>query len=276
VTEPDRRRIDVEAVSVVISTFERPVECERAVRSVLEQEPAPLEVIICDDGSGQATRERLRGLATADGRTRYVWLPHQGTPGPGRTIGYKSASAAWVAFLDDDDAWLPGKLKRQLERADAGDVDVIGTNAVRSDGTVYFPSAPREWRPTRADLLRVNPLIVSSVLVRRDVLDLTGGFRAERWARGVADYGMWLELADAGARVVVLGDVLVDYESRGQNRMSAAPVGQELAVARLFWRRWREKPVDTLRFRSAANKTVGAAWLARDRARWRLLGGRSR
>jgi glycosyltransferase involved in cell wall biosynthesis len=276
VTAAARQGSDAATVTVVITTFERPAGCERAVRSALEQEPAPLEVIICDDGSGRQTRERLRALAGEDGRIRYVWLPHRGTPGPARTVGYKSASGAWVAFLDDDDAWLPDKLKRQLERAGAGDVDVIGTNALRGDGTVYFPSAPPEWRPALGDLLRDNPLIVSSVLVRRDVLDAAGGFRTERWARGVADYGMWLALADAGARMVVLGDALVDYESRDANRMSAAPVRQEVAVARLFWLRWLERPADSARFRSAANKTVGAAWLARDRARRRLLGGRSR
>jgi glycosyltransferase involved in cell wall biosynthesis len=219
-------------------------------------------VIVCDDGSGPATRERLRALVEADVRIRYISLPHRGTPGPARTLGYRSASAPWIAFLDDDDAWLPGKLSRQLERAGSGDVDVIGTNAVRSDGTVYFPSARREWRPTRADLLRANPLIVSSVIVRRDALEATGGFRAARWARGVADYAMWLELADAGARIVVLGDALVDYAG-GDNRMSAAPVRQELAVARLFWQRWAERPADPARFRGAVNKTFGAAALAR-------------
>jgi glycosyltransferase involved in cell wall biosynthesis len=262
------------AVTVVIPTFERPAGCERAVRSALEQQPEPLEVIICDDGSGRVTRERLHTLAREDDRIRYIWLPHRGTPGPGRTVGYKSASAPWVAFLDDDDAWLPGKLQRQLERAGAGDVDVIGTNAVRSDGTVYFPSAPDERRPTKADLLKVNPLIVSSVLIRRDVLDAAGEFRGERWARGVADYGMWLELADAGARMVVLGDVLVEYESHSESRMSATPLRQELAVARLFWLRWRERPGDAVRFRGAANKTIGAASLALNHARAQVHVGR--
>jgi glycosyltransferase involved in cell wall biosynthesis len=220
-------------------------------------------VIICDDGSREATREQLSALAREDARIRYIGLPHGGTPGPARNAGYQSASAPWVAFLDDDDAWLPGKLARQLTLAETGNVDVIGTNALRSDGSVYFSSAEPEWRPTRADLLRDNPLIVSSVIVRRDVLDRTGGFRTSRWARGVADYSMWLALADAHARIVVLGEPLVAYESHGGDRMSAAPLRQELAVTCLFWLRWLERPADLTRVRAAANKTAGTVSLAR-------------
>jgi glycosyltransferase involved in cell wall biosynthesis len=200
-------------------------------------------------------------------------LPHRGTPGPARTSGYECATGTWVAFLDDDDAWLPGKLRRQLERGAVGDVDVIGTNASRSDGTVYFPSAPREWSPTRADLLRANPLITSSVIVRREILVRTPGFRPQRWARGVEDYGMWLDLVDVGARIVVLGDILVDYESGEEDRFSRAPVRQELAVVRLFWQRWLERPADAGRLRGAANKTIGTRWVIRESA-GAMFGGR--
>jgi glycosyltransferase involved in cell wall biosynthesis len=251
-----------------VPTYERPEACARAVRSALGQEPAPQEVLVCDDGSGPETREQLRGLVRESSAVRVLELPHRGTPGPARTAGCRAASAPWVAFLDDDDAWLPGKLARQLARAEAGDVDAIGTNARRSDGSLYFRDAPAEWSPTRDDLLRDNPLIVSTVLARRDVLLGTRGFREARWARGVADYSMWLALADTGARIVVLGEPLVDYESDDSGRMSAAPIGQELAVARLFWMRWLERPRDLTRLRAAANRTIGTlltTWALRRR-----------
>jgi hypothetical protein len=79
---------------------------------------------------------------------------------------------------------------------------------------------------------------------------------------------MWLALADAGARIVVLGEPLVEYESHDTGRMSAAPIGQELAVARMFWMRWLERPLDVSRLRAAANKTIGTlstAWSLRRR-----------
>jgi glycosyltransferase involved in cell wall biosynthesis len=257
---------DLPGVTVVVATFERVEACERAVRSALEQVPPPLEILVCDDGSSHSARTRLERFASEHAGVRYVWLPHAGSPGPARTLGLRSARAPWVAFLDDDDAWLPGKLRHQLERVSAGDVDVVGTNAIRSDGSTYFPNAPAEWKPTRSDVIRDNPFVVSSVLARRDLLERTPGFLPHRWARGVADYGMWLELADAGARMVVLGEPLVAYDSSGESRMSAARARQELAVAGIFWRRWLRRPADVARLRSAVNKSVGAAFVAGEQA----------
>lgn len=255
-------------VSVVIATYERPDRCEDAIRAALAQTAEPLEVLVCDDGSSAPTRERLEALAESDERVRFLPLDQNtGTPGPARTLGVREAKGEWIAFCDDDDAWMPEKLARQVERTRRNDVDVIGTNALRSsDASAYFPDAPEEWRPSRADLLRDNPLIISSVLVRRDLLLSTGGFLTERWARGVADYGMWLALADAGARFVVLGEPLVRYDDAGTARMSAAPVRQELAAARLAARRWRAKPVDAQLGRAALAKARAAGAVAWHRA----------
>ncbi len=116
------------SVSAVISTFERPDECERAVRSALAQEPAPVEVIVCDDGSKDGTAERFRAWERRDPRVRYLRVePNRGTPAPARNAGIEEARGEWVAFLDDDDEWLPGKLGAQLAHAEGA--DVIGTNA---------------------------------------------------------------------------------------------------------------------------------------------------
>src|SRR5436853_607913 len=83
--------------------------------SALAQEPAPLEVLVCDDGSSPPTLERLRALEAADPRVRVLGAAHNtGSPGAGRNRGIRAARGAWLGFLDDDDAWLPGKLARQL------------------------------------------------------------------------------------------------------------------------------------------------------------------
>src|SRR4051794_30150306 len=174
-------------VSVVIATFQRPDACERAVASALAQTTRPIEVLVCDDGSADATPERVRALEARDPRVRYLRLePNRGTPGPSRNAGARAARGDWIAFLDDDQ-WLPHKLERQL--AHAGKADVIGANARSPSGRPYFPSAPPLVCPSRAQIVADNPLIVSTTLVRRDLLLAAGGFMREPWARGVADYG---------------------------------------------------------------------------------------
>ncbi len=99
-------------VSVVIPTFHRPDLVVRAVRSVLAQTVTHLEVIVVVDGRDDATGDALGGLA--DERLS-IHLPdrHLGNA-DARNAGVALARARWVAFLDDDDTWMPAKLERQL------------------------------------------------------------------------------------------------------------------------------------------------------------------
>jgi glycosyltransferase involved in cell wall biosynthesis len=246
------------SVSAVIVTYERPDKCERALVSVLEQDPKPLEILVCDDGSADGTQERFRSWEARDNRVRYLRLePNRGTPGPARNLGVAAALGDWVAFLDDDDAWLPGKLAAQLEWA--SDADVLGTNARTTTGELYFPQTAATWRPTRDELLHQNPVICSSALVRREVLVKAGGFPEARWLRGIEDYAAWLALADHGARLLVLGEPLVYYTSDSSERFSTDAVRVAAAGARLAWRRALTRPLDRSLLRAAANHTAGAA-----------------
>jgi glycosyltransferase involved in cell wall biosynthesis len=241
----------VASVSAVISTYQRPDECERAVRSALAQEPAPLEVLVCDDGSADSTAERFSDFG--DPRVRYIRVePNRGTPAPARNAGVQAAQGDWIAFLDDDDEWLPGKLAAQL--AHSGDADVIATNAITSGGDPYFPGAPEEHRPSRREILAANPVIQSSVMVRRGA---GLHFPEQGWLRGIEDYGAWLALADEGARFLVLGEPLVRYATHSADRFSGgAPARVERAVARLAWQRAARHPLDRELVRAALGRTA--------------------
>lgn len=102
-------------VSVIIPTYLRPDLVCRAVRSVLEQTAPPLEVIVVVDGSDSAT---FAALATCtDPRLRIIRPERRLGNADARNVGVQEARAEWVAFLDDDDVWLPRKLERQGETA---------------------------------------------------------------------------------------------------------------------------------------------------------------
>lgn len=87
----------------------------RAVRSALDQTAGSLEVVAVLDGPDADTVTRLRSLE--DPRLRVVELPARKGPGGARNAGVQSARAPWIAFLDDDDEWLPRKIETQLEVA---------------------------------------------------------------------------------------------------------------------------------------------------------------
>lgn len=104
-------------VSVVVPTFGRPELVTRAVGGVLAQTMGDLELIVVIDGDDPATVAALRSFDDA----RLRWISHTGKRGAGqaRDTGADAARGQWVAFLDDDDEWLPEKLERQLAVAPA-------------------------------------------------------------------------------------------------------------------------------------------------------------
>jgi len=253
-------------ISVVLTTFERADACERALASVLAQSEQPLEILVCDHGSRDDSPERLRAWEDRSELVRYLRLePNRGTPAAPRNLGIERARGDWIAFLDDDDEWLPEKLARQSAVLEAGLADVVGTNALRSSGGNYFPDPAPIWRPAPGEVLATNPIITSSVIVRRALLDAASGFDTSARVRNVEDYAMWLDLAERGARFVVLGEPLVRYEDSGEQRISATRVRTQAAVARLAWRHALRSRRPTAIW-GAARKSAGALQLAaRDR-----------
>jgi glycosyltransferase involved in cell wall biosynthesis len=101
-------------VSVVIPTRGRPVLVERAVRSALAQTLREIEVAVVIDGEDAATRRVLAAIAREDGRLRIVQLTVSVGGSDSRNRGVDACIGEWIAFLDDDDEWLPGKLAAQI------------------------------------------------------------------------------------------------------------------------------------------------------------------
>jgi glycosyltransferase involved in cell wall biosynthesis len=127
-------------VSTVIPTRGRPELLLRAVRSVLAQTLREIEAVIVIDGEDPATELALEALAREDKRVRVVALPTSVGGSDARNRGVDAALGEWVAFLDDDDEWLPGKLQAQFEAVTASTAPVvIGTCKIiaRTPGSDY-------------------------------------------------------------------------------------------------------------------------------------------
>ncbi len=104
-----------EMVSVVIPSCNRPHLASRAVSSALAQTLELIEVIVVVDGPDESTVKELEQID--DPRLRVISLPMNMGPAGARNVGVGEAKGAWIAFLDDDDEWLPQKLERQFEVA---------------------------------------------------------------------------------------------------------------------------------------------------------------
>jgi glycosyltransferase involved in cell wall biosynthesis len=104
-----------EMVSVVIPSRNRPKLVSQAVRSALAQTVQLIEVIVVIDGPDPATVNELAQIS--DPRLKTIELLLNIGPASARNTGIRAAQGIWIAFLDDDDEWLPFKIERQLEVA---------------------------------------------------------------------------------------------------------------------------------------------------------------
>lgn len=101
-------------VSVVIPVYNRTAELRRAVRSVLAQTHADLELLVVDDCSTEDIAGAIDDIA--DPRLRLIRKPVNEGAAAARNTGIQAATGRWIAFLDSDDEWLPNKLELQLRR----------------------------------------------------------------------------------------------------------------------------------------------------------------
>jgi glycosyltransferase involved in cell wall biosynthesis len=125
-------------VSAIIPTIRRPDRLLRAIRSVQAQTWDEFEIVVVVDGPDEPTMQALAGLA--EPRLRVIANPASVGAGEARNIGARAAAGVWLAFLDDDDEWLPDKLATQLDGVSADDNVLIASRC-----QVETPSATHVW-----------------------------------------------------------------------------------------------------------------------------------
>ena len=184
-------------VSVILPVYNRQDSVARAIRSVLAQTGASVDLIVVDDGSTDGTREVLEEFGS---RITVIGQPHAGAY-VARNHALRHARGELVAFIDSDDVWLPDRLAVQLPlmlRPEVGLVfgDVVhvlpGQTADRGRLTSFQVAPPHRGR-SAAQFAWCNFVPTSTVLVRRHCLEEASGF-SEAEVRS-SDYLMWFRIA---------------------------------------------------------------------------------
>lgn len=194
-------------VSVVVPTHRRPALLAEALASVAAQTVGDWECIVADDRSGRETEAMLECLAADD--PRFVVLRVEaGTPARARNAALARCRGELVAFLDDDDLWLPDKLEAQLAAFDPDAILVCSRIEEFGAREARWPAGEVPREITFERMLEGNLVATSTAIVRRRDLDVVGGF--DETLAMAEDYELWLRLARRG-RVRFVDRVLCRY-----------------------------------------------------------------
>ena len=163
-------------VTAVIPTYRRAEDVARAVSSALKQTIAPLEVIVVDDEPSDATN--LAVASVADERVRYIAHERNRGLSAARNTAIMAAQGEWIAFLDDDDEWMPEKLERQLEVIARMPDPVVVTSYerwLRQDDTSHIRDVSLNGEVLQT-LLTTDAVHMQTLLVPRSVFADVGVF----------------------------------------------------------------------------------------------------
>ena len=184
-------------VTVVVPVFNRARSVDRAIGSIFGQDLESFEIVVVDDGS----TDGLEASLTKWGSDRLHYVRHDRNLGASaaRNTGIRAARGRYVAFLDSDDEWLPGKLARQLDRMERDGGPCISGNRISSDSRRPGHADPR----TRGEFDRLGLLGLRLWVRSRNHLGrATGVLRRRRTIRhGITPFGR-LGLVVAGHLVV--------------------------------------------------------------------------
>jgi glycosyltransferase involved in cell wall biosynthesis len=185
-------------ISIVIPTYNRAADLRWALRSVLAQTFAAWECVIVDNHSTDDTDAVVAEFA--DPRLKLVKIHNEGAVAASRNLGVEQSGAEYVAFLDSDDWWNPEKLELSLQHLDRGAAlvyhDLYIVDERRSTRFWRKSSTRTLCAPVFDDLLgKGNAINLSSVVVRRDLMQRIAGFSTAPELIAIEDYDAWLRIA---------------------------------------------------------------------------------
>jgi len=170
---------------------------KQAIQSILSQTYGDFEFIIIDDGSTDRTPEILRTLAHQDERIKII--TNQTNLGLTKSLNkaISQAQGKFIARMDADDIAVPKRFERQIEYIETHpEVGIVGCayEFIDESGAVIGEKhPPLTNKKIKRILIRFNPFLHSSVIMRKSVLDQVSGYDKNYYK--AQDYDLWLRAA---------------------------------------------------------------------------------
>ena len=243
-------------ISVVIPTYNRARDLERALNSVLAQTYPHWEALVVDNHSSDNTDNVVTHFD--DSRISLLKIHNNGVIAASRNLGIKHAQGEYIAFLDSDDWWLARKLEVSLKYLDRG-ADVVYHDLYmvtkRGQRLLWQKGRTRVLNsPIFEDLLvNGNALQTSGVVARDSILRKIGGLSEDVTLIGWEDYDAWLRAASITEKFKRIPKTLGYYWCGGGNDST---IDRSVKSYHYFGDRFQERYANAL----AASRTVVNPW----------------
>jgi hypothetical protein len=203
--------MDSPSLSVVMSVYNGQAFLLQAIESILAQTFPEFEFLIIDDGSTDKTTEILAGSASRDTRIRILRHENKGRAAS-LNIGIGLAKGKYIARMDADDVAMPYRLAEQMDFMErhpevgllGGAVELIGPMG----RVIRTVRPPLEDAEIKALMLRYNPMFHPTVVMRKELALIAGGYR--KALLDADDYDLWLRMSER-SRLANLGKTMVQY-----------------------------------------------------------------
>lgn len=209
----------MELISCIITTYKRPIETlKRAIDSVVNQTYKNIELIVINDAPHEyKIREEIKELLENYNMIPITYFIHEKNMGAcqARNTGIEKARGNLVAFLDDDDEWLPTKLEKQYELMKKEDVDLVYCSHYEINKNQKVKLVEEQLAINKKigndfeRLLCENYIGSTSYpLIKLEVIKRVGGFNTD--LKSSQDYELWLRITKE-FNIAYLNEPLVKY-----------------------------------------------------------------
>lgn len=208
-------------VSVIIPTYKRSGYLKLTLQSILNQTFKDFEIIVVDDGT---PNDENLFLCQKFEKVKYIKIENSGGPAKPRNIGIRKAKGKYIAFVDDDDLWLPNKLEKQLtvleNNPEFGLVhcccQVIDEDGIAGNTIVGRPGRPEVKHGDVAMRMMGNwTVMMPTPLVRLEIIKCVGFFN-EIIPPALEDIEYWTRCSFA-CKFFYQDEPLVQYRVHAKN-----------------------------------------------------------
>lgn len=213
-------------VSVIIPTYDRPEFLKKTLLSILAQTYTYLEIFVISNGENPKNKDVVECIN--DSRIIYRDQENSGGPSSPRNHGIRLSKGEYLAFCDDDDLWMSDKIEKQVHVLEKNlDYGLCYGKMIRVDDDKEWSFFHEEGAATFETLLYTNTVPISSVMIKKLLVDEYGGFSEDPKVGTAEDYEFLLRYAFKN-KLYFLDEYLIKYWSGGNRTTEMSSVSSKI------------------------------------------------